>query len=149
MLINVLLGLLIMECCLLLQSILVVQALRYYTHRQQLVKHSSLWLTIRVVNGVMVILVAGNLLQVAIWALLFKLLGEFPGMGEAFYHSAVNFSTLGYGDVVMSARNKLLGPLEAINGVLMIGVTTAALMATFQDALKKAIEARKHARKAV
>jgi len=143
MLINLLLGLLIMGFCLLLQSLLVVAALRYYAHRQGYVKHPSLWRTIWVVNGVMVILVAGNVLQVAIWALLFRLLGEFSDIGEAFYHSAVNFSTLGYGDIVMSERQKILGPLEAINGVLMIGVSTAALVGLFRDAMKKTIEAKR------
>lgn len=59
-----------------------------------------------------------------------------------FYHSAVNFATLGYGDIVMSGNHKLLGPIEAINGVLMIGVSTAVLMTVFQDALKKTIKAR-------
>jgi hypothetical protein len=106
-----------------------------------------LWRTIWVVNGVMVILVAGNVLQVAIWALLFRLIGEFSGIGEAFYHSAVNFSTLGYGDIVMSERQKILGPLEAINGVLMIGVSTAALVGLFRDAMKKTIEAKRTASK--
>jgi hypothetical protein len=43
---------------------------------------------------------------------------------------------LGYGDVVMSARWKLLGPLEAANGVLMFGMTSAALMAILQQLIK-------------
>jgi hypothetical protein len=43
----------------------------------------------------------------------------------------------------MSEKHKLLGPLEAVNGVLMIGVSTAALMSTFQDAMVKTIQARK------
>ena len=133
--------------CLLLQSLLVAAALRYYALRQEYVKQPSLWRTIWVINGVMVLLVVGNLLQVAIWALLFRLKGEFLGIGEAFYHSAVNFSTLGYGDVVMSEHHKILGPLEAINGVLMIGVSTAALMGLFRDAMKKTIEAKRTASK--
>ena len=83
------------------------------------------------------ILVIGNLAQVTLWALLFLALEEFQQFSEAFYHSAVNFATLGYGDVVMSAPHKLLGPLEAINGALMIGMSTAALMSAFQDALQK------------
>ena len=49
----------------------------------------------------------------------------------------MNFATLGYGDVVMSAQHKLLGALEAINGALMIGMSTAALISVFQDALQK------------
>ncbi len=43
----------------------------------------------------------------------------------------------------MSERNRFLGPLEAINGVLMVGVSTAALMATFQHAIKATIAARR------
>jgi hypothetical protein len=133
---------LVMAVCLLLQSLLLTAALRYYTHSQILMKNPSLWSTLFVINGVMMLLVLGNIAQVAIWALLFRLLGEFPGFGEAVYHSAVNFATLGYGDIVMSNNHKLLGPIEAINGVIMIGVSTAALMAAFQDAMKKAIRAR-------
>ena len=85
----------------------------------------------------MILLTAGNLAQIAIWALLFRVLGEFEQYGEAFYHSAVNFATLGYGDIVMSARHKLLGPLEAVNGALMIGVSTATLMVAFQGWIRK------------
>ena len=95
-----------------------------------------------VINGVMIILVIGNLAQLSIWAGLFLLLGEFDTMQAALYHSAVNFATLGYGDIVMSEEYKFLGPLEAINGVLMIGASTAALTAAFQDAMRKTIHAR-------
>ena len=142
MLINLFYGMLVMGVCLLLQSLLLTAALRYYVHRQILLKNPSLWSALLVINSVMVLLVLGNIAQVTIWALLFRLLGEFSGFGEAVYHSAVNFSTLGYGDVVMSINHKFLGPIEAINGVIMIGISTAALMAGFQDMMKKAIKAR-------
>ena len=72
---------------------------------------------------------------------MFIFLGEFSELYEAVYHSAVNFSSLGYGDVVMSARWKLLGPLEAANGVLMFGMTSAALMAILQQLIKVQFEA--------
>jgi hypothetical protein len=142
MLMNLLLGLPTMVVCLLLQAVLLVAAIRYYARHESLVSDSSFWSSVKVIKSVMVILVIGNLAQVAIWGLLFQLLGEFQQFAEAFYHSAVNFATLGYGDIVMSAEHKLLGPLEAINGVLMIGVSTAALMATFQDAMQKTMRAR-------
>lgn len=142
MLINLLLGLPVMVLCLFLQSLLIVTAHRYYAHNAQLINSPSLATSLIVVNGVMLLLVIGNLAQVAIWALLFDMLGEFERFGFAFYHSAVNFATLGYGDIVMSDEHKLLGPLQAINGVLMIGVSTAALMSAFQDAMKKTIRAQ-------
>jgi hypothetical protein len=44
----------------------------------------------------------------------------------------VNFTSLGYGDIVMSRERRLLGPLEAANGVLMLGMSSATLMAIMQ-----------------
>ena len=54
----------------------------------------------------------------------------------ALYFSAVNFATLGYGDIVMSERWRLLGPLEAANGILMFGVSTAVMTAAVMDVIK-------------
>ena len=142
MLINLLYGLPVMGVCLLLQSMLVIAAFRFYNNRQHRVGQASFLPTMGVINGVMLILVIGNVAQVVIWALLFHFLGEFAVFGDAIYHSAVNFTTLGYGDIVMSQRYRLLGPLEAMNGVLMIGVSSATLMAFFQDAMKKTFLAR-------
>jgi hypothetical protein len=39
--------------------------------------------------------------------------GEFEAFRRRFYHLAVNYTTLGYGDLVMSERWQLLGPQEA------------------------------------
>ena len=140
---NMLLGLPTMVLCLMLQVWLVVVARRYYVRHEHDIKTPSKWLSLAVVSSVMLILVIGNLGQVAIWGLLFQLLGEFELFEEAFYHSMVNFATLGYGDHVMSDEHKLLGALEAINGVMMIGVTSAILLAAFQDAMKQTIKARR------
>lgn len=142
MLMNLMFGILTMTLCLLLQSLLLVAAMRYYLGHEYLVNSPSLIASVIVVNGVMFLLVVGNVMQAAIWALLFQLLGEFELFSKAFYHSMVNFATLGYGDIVMSDKHKLLGPIEALNGVLMIGVSTAALMWFYQDALKKTRRAR-------
>lgn len=143
MLINLLIGLPIMVVCLLLQTALLVVATRYFINHQHLVNNASLWSSMLVISGVMLLLVVGNLGQIAVWSWTFLLLDEFQQFDVAFYHSAVNFGSLGYGDIVMSDEHKLLGALEAINGVLMIGVSTAALMTTFQNATKKALAAQK------
>ena len=138
-----LIGLPIMTLCLFLQSLLLVWALRYYARHDDEVTPATPWWTLLIINSVMMILLVGNLAQLLIWGVVFRMLGEFETLRDAVYHSAVNFATLGYGDLVMSPRNRFLGPLEAINGVLMIGVSTAALMATFQDAIKRTMLARK------
>src|SRR5688572_7939241 len=116
MLLNCAIGLSTMAVCLMLQSALIVVALRYYARHDVLGTNPTAWSTLRVLNAVMTLLVVGNLLQLVIWAVMFRLLGEFDTLDVAVYHSAVNFASLGYGDIVMSERFRLLGPLEAVNG---------------------------------
>jgi hypothetical protein len=67
-----------------------------------------------------------------IWAFVFVRCGEFSDFAAAFFHSAENYTTLGYGDVVMSPAWRLFGPLEAADGMLMFGVSTAMLFAVIQ-----------------
>lgn len=143
MIFNLLLGLPIMVICLMLQSFLLVYAIRHYYKDYYILDDISLSSSLIAISSVMLLLVIGNLGQIAIWAFVFILLGEFQHFSEAFYHSAVNFSSLCYGDIVMSEGNRLLGSIEAVNGVLMVGVSTAALMSTFQHAVKKALTAKK------
>jgi hypothetical protein len=94
-------------------------------------------MTMLLICQVMLMLVVGNLVQGGIWALLFVFLGEFGDWATAYYFSLVNFATLGYGDIVMSDRWRILGPLQAINGVLMIGVSTASITAIVHDAFQR------------
>ena len=84
----------------------------------------------------MLIMMAGTMVQIVVWGAAFVLLGEFDESFAAIYHSTVNYASLGYGDIVMSARWKLLGAMEALNGVLMMGMTGAALMAILQHMIK-------------
>ncbi len=72
---------------------------------------------------------AAHLVEIGVWVLLFMICGEFLEFATAFDHSAVDYTTLGYGNVVMSPSWRLLGPLEAANGMPMFGVSTAMLFA--------------------
>ena len=81
-----------------------------------------------VISIVLLVLFVGHLFQVAVWAGLFLYLGEFEDFATAFYHSMVNFASLGYGDIVMSEEHRLLGALEAANGVLMFGLSAGAIL---------------------
>lgn len=74
------------------------------------------------------ILLAGHFVQMGIWAMVFLAAGEFAKFAIAFYHSAVNYTTLGYGDIVMSPHWRMLGPLEAATGMLAFGWSTAVIV---------------------
>ena len=143
MLINILLGLSVMLLCLLLQIVLLLTAVRYYKRNEHLVRNPSFLAGVAVTTGLMILLVVGNLGQIAVWAGLFVHLGEFERFADAFYHSAVNFATLGYGDVVMSPRYRLLGPLESVNGIVMIGISTSAFTAALQRIMRNARRAKR------
>jgi hypothetical protein len=89
----------------------------------------TFWHNLAVIMGVGLILLTALLGQVAVWAGAFLLCGALPDYATAFYHSAVNFTTLGYGDIVLPAGWRLLGPLEAANGVLQFGLSASAMFA--------------------
>ena len=86
--------------------------------------------TLRLV-GIMIaavsILMAAHLLEVAIWAVAYLLVGVAPQGTENLYFAFVNYTTLGYGDIIPVARWRLLGPLTAMNGVLLFGWSTAVI----------------------
>ena len=135
MLLNLLVGLPVILLCLLLQSLISMGSLRFYLAR---LDRGRAFMNVSLpLFGVIVILMLGNFLQLTLWELLLWLLGEFDSLNVAIYHSAVNFATLGYGDMVMSAQWRLLGPLEAMNGALMIGLSGACMLAVLQHQLKQ------------
>jgi len=134
-------GLPIMLLCLALQAAVTFWRVQFYMRQAgPALPGRRLFANVRPLLIVMIIMMLGNFVQIVIWGALFIFLGEFSEVYEAVYHSAVNFTSLG--DVVMSARWKLMGPLEAANGVLMFGMTSAALMAILQQLIKVQFEQR-------
>jgi hypothetical protein len=79
-----------------------------------------------------------HLIEMALWAAVFLLCGEFSDFATAYYHSAVNYTSLGYGDIIMSPTWRMLAPLETADGMLLFGVSTAMIFAVIQ----RLVEAR-------
>ena len=80
----------------------------------------------------MLVLMLGNVVQIGIWATLYRLFGALGDWETAMYFSGVTFTSLGYGDVVLHGRVRLLAPWQAANGLMMFGVTTALFMSAVQ-----------------
>jgi uncharacterized membrane protein len=89
----------------------------------------SFWSEFAIVALIIFLALVAHLIEIALWATVFVICGEFHEFGTAYYHSAVNYTTLGYGDLIMSPTWRLLGPLEAANGILLFGVSTAMIFA--------------------
>jgi hypothetical protein len=90
------------------------------------------WIDMGIVAGAILSALVAHLLEIGLWAVVFVECGEFSDYGIAFYHSAVNYTSLGYGDIVMTPAWRLLGPLETANGMLLFGVSTAIAFALIQ-----------------
>lgn len=53
----------------------------------------------------------------------------FSSWESFFYFSASSYATVGYGDVILPSKWRLLGPLESMVGMLMSGVSIGLLFA--------------------
>ena len=140
---NFLIGLPAMILCLIVQTTVAYWSVRHYvTHLPQVGSGRGFLAGMRPLIIATLAMFAATLMQIMLWGALFLWLGEFDQAYDAIYHSAVNFSSLGYGDIVMTRERRLLGPLEAVNGVLMLGMSAATLMAIVQHMITLLREAR-------
>jgi hypothetical protein len=96
---------------------------------------------VTIVMNATLLLLAAHFVEMALWGLSFVLCGEFSNFGNALYYSAASYTTLGDNTMAMSARWRLLGPFEAADGMLMFGVSTAAIFAVIQRFVQTRFEA--------
>jgi hypothetical protein len=73
------------------------------------------------------ILMAAHLIEVSVWATSYRWLGVTPEGVDSFYFAFVNYTTLGYGDILPVKQWRLLGPLAAMNGMLLFGWSVAVI----------------------
>jgi hypothetical protein len=81
------------------------------------------------------LLMLAHCAEVGVWAAFYALAGVVPADGDPLYFAFVNFTTLGYGDIVPVSRWRLIGPITAMNGIMLFGLSTAALFAVLQKAM--------------
>ena len=96
------------------------------------------WGSKRVLTALMLaalVLVFLHTLEIMVWAGVYKLLvpvGELASFETAVYFSFVSFTTLGYGDITLSEGYRLLSGIQALNGILLVGWSTALMFAVVQ-----------------
>jgi len=129
--------------CLTLQALSSMLAARYFRYRvQHPLGGNPALLVFMQFSVLMVLLMLGNVLQILIWALLYRAMGAFPDLETAAYFSGVTFTTLGYGDLTLPKRLRLVGVLQAANGVMMFGMTTSVFVAAVQHAVSERLADR-------
>jgi hypothetical protein len=100
------------------------------------------WKNVAVMMMVALLTAVAHLIQIALWAAVLLIVGEMPTFERAFYVSGQNYTALGYGDIILSERWRLLAPLEAINGLLLIGLSTAVMFAVMSHLIANRLQFR-------
>ena len=78
--------------------------------------------------GVVFGLFALHSLEIWMYAFAYLVVGELHQMETAVYFSTSTFTTVGFGDVILSHKWRMLGVAESMNGFLLISWSTAFLV---------------------
>jgi hypothetical protein len=84
-------------------------------------------------TSVFAVIVLLHLVETLVWAAFYDLWSLFGDFETSWYFSLGSYTTIGYGDVVLPARWRMLGGLEGITGVLLCGLSTAFLFAIVNE----------------
>ena len=91
---------------------------------------------IAVMSAAVMVLMIAHLAEVLVWSLIYVIFGVAPDGSDIVYFAFVNYTTLGYGDVVPVERWRLLGPMAAMNGVLLFGWSTAVIFEILRQTMR-------------
>ena len=117
-------------CTLLIHGLALGAVVNFIRHEERLGRAGAgALIDFAIVIVAMLLAFVAHAIEIALWAGLFVICGQFQEFGIAYYFSAGNYTTLGDGALTMSPSWQLLGPLEAANGSLMFGVSTAMIFA--------------------
>jgi hypothetical protein len=83
------------------------------------------------------ILMVAHFSEVLVWSVAYAMLDVAPPGTDLTYFAFVNYTTLGYGDVTPTERWHLLGPMTAMNGVLLFGWSTAVIFEVLRTTLRE------------
>jgi hypothetical protein len=97
----------------------------------------SSFLLIAVMIPAVLVLMITHAFEVIVWSLAYSIVDAAPPGANLVYFAFVNYTTLGYGDVVPVERWRLLGPITAMNGVLLFGWSTAVVFEVLRRTLAR------------
>ena len=83
--------------------------------------------------GFVLMMFFAAVLEATVWAGTYVVSGAFDHLEPAFYFSMVTYTTLGFGDIVLDSSWRILSVIEAANGIIMFGWTTALIFWVVQQ----------------
>lgn len=83
------------------------------------------------------VLMAAHAIEIIVWSLAYGLVDAAPANANRVYFAFVNYTTLGYGDVLPVERWQLLGPITAMSGILLFGWSTAVIFEVLRKTMAR------------
>jgi hypothetical protein len=83
------------------------------------------------------VLMAAHAIEIIVWSLAYDLVDAAPANANRVYFAFVNYTTLGYGDVLPVERWQLLGPITAMSGILLFGWSTAVIFEVLRKTMAR------------
>lgn len=90
-----------------------------------------------IMSAAVLVLMGAHTLEVLVWAFTYWMVGAAPPDTDLGYFAFVNYATLGYGDITPLPEWRLLGPLTALNGALLVGWSTAVIFEVLRNAMRE------------
>jgi hypothetical protein len=91
---------------------------------------------------VFAVVITLHLVEAGLWAIFYYVRGLFDDFETAFYFSLVTYGTIGFGDVVLPQRWRLLSGIEGISGVLLCGLSAAFIFAVINALFQRRMQQR-------
>ena len=130
MILELLFAFIIMAACVVIQMTSMVIFFDWLLRqRPRIEKHLTIMTYVLLLILVFAVIVVLHLVTISLWAGFYYKRGLFPDYETSVYFSLGSYTTIGYGDVVLPQRWRLLGGLEGISGVLLSGLSTAFIFA--------------------
>src|SRR5262245_8994045 len=107
-------------------------------------KHGALRVLFGAIMGATVLLLTAlHTVEAAAWAVVYVMLRALPEFRSALLYSLGSMTTYGHVDIVLEPHWQVMGALEALNGLMLFGLTTAFLVSVVSGALSVG-EKRRH-----
>lgn len=135
MLIQLFVGIIASTICIAIHASVMTAIVRVAPGISRLFVASPTLLLVMTMVGTVVILMFAHMIEVAVWALIYAFVDAAPAGADVLYFAFVNYTTLGYGDVVPTRQWRLLGPATAMCGILLFGWSTAVIFEVLRKTL--------------
>ena len=126
---QILWGSLILGVCTLIHLVMLLAWIRFLRHFQITEpQHANVFRQFGVIGSALAMIILVHTIQVWIWAGSLVWSGAIASQSDALYFALVTYTTVGYGDVTLSADHRIFGAMASVAGLLGFGISTAFLV---------------------